>query len=215
MFGGGATRNAQAFGRMSANEMLGFESYLWTFNATTDDWKQLFSYQKCLTHEGCDTNAHGTVGPLHDNTFEPDSILGGMADLFMAKFGMKWIDDSNDGTNLGMSVMHRNIKVSAEGVFRQDSYCDLLKGVIASRFNLKVVSNALITKVILRKNGQKELSIFTKEIFLQIRLLMKLFSLRMLWRPLIFSNFLELVLVLNLKALELNVLSAILMLEKT
>lgn len=110
MLGGGTLRNGNAFSRLSAAEMEQLGSPLWTFNATTDDWKRLITYGKCLTGP-CDTNAHGTTGPLESNTFEPDSNMAVIKQAYMDGFGLPIIDDSNDGTNLGISNMHRNIKV--------------------------------------------------------------------------------------------------------
>lgn len=160
MMGGGAARNGNAFGRMSIAEMEGFNSPLWTFNATTQDWKALFTYVKCLTSP-CDLNAHGTTGPLMENTFAPDSVLEIVKNAYMSAFNLSWDDDSNDGTNIGLSLMHRNIKLNNFGIpIRQESYCSLLKPVIDVRPNLHVITEAVVTRIDLKKNGKNRVEFF-------------------------------------------------------
>lgn len=153
MLGGGASRNGNAFGRMSAAEMEGFNSSLWTFNATTDDWKALFSFDGCF--EGpCDTNAHGTTGPLRYKTFPLDPVLQTVNDTYSLHHGLGWDNDSNDGTNVGFSLLHRNIKTVNGSPFRQDSYCELLKPVVEKRKNLEILTGATVTKIEIKKNGK-------------------------------------------------------------
>lgn len=159
MLGGGALRNGNAFGRMSVEELAGFNSPLWTFNATNQDWKDLLTYRKCLTGN-CNTFAHGTTGPLQYDTFELDNILELVADAYASQFNLTWNDDSNDGSILGLSVMHRNIKVENGFPFRQEPYCNLLDGVINSRPNLEVLSEAVVTRVDLRSNGKNRVEYF-------------------------------------------------------
>lgn len=153
MLGGGATRNGNAFGRMSAAEMEGFNSSLWTFNATVEDWKDLFSFDGCL--EGpCNTEAHGTRGPLRYKTFPLDPVLQVVNTTYSVHHGLAWDDDSNDGTNLGLSIMHRNIKSFNGKPYRQDSYCELLKPIVSSRKNLDILTSATVLKIEFAKNGK-------------------------------------------------------------
>lgn len=146
MLGGGSLRNGNAFNRLSANEMEKFNSSLWTFNATTEDWKALFTYANCI-NQTCDTNAHGTTGPLTVTKFEMGSVLETVRDAYNATYNLPWDDDSNDGTNMGFSMLQRNIKVMNGTAVRQEPYCNMLKHVIESRQNLHVVTNAQVTKV--------------------------------------------------------------------
>lgn len=153
MLGGGVLRNGNAFGRMSSEEMAGFNSPLWTFNATTQDWKDIFTYNQCI-ESTCDTNAHGTSGPLLVDSFGLDSNLVNVNSVFQQQFGLQWDDDLNDGTNNALGLMHRNIKVVDGTPVRQEPFCNLLKGVIDDRKNLDVISGAVVTRIDLRNNGK-------------------------------------------------------------
>lgn len=154
MHGGAAIQNGNAFNRLSAEELEGFNSDLWTFDATNEDWKELFRYEQCLT-SGCNTTAHGTTGPLTVNTFSPDSVLAVSQSAISSVFNLQPNEDSNGGNNRGMSIMPRNIKVNDEGKpVRQEPYCTYLKPLLDSRPNLDVLSMATVLKVDIRNNGK-------------------------------------------------------------
>lgn len=152
--GGAALRNGNAFSRLTESELAGFNSSLWTFDATTNDWKDLFYHVPCTTSAGCNPDAHGTRGILHTNTFPPDANVALARDAMMEYFNLSWNNDSNGRSNIGVSLMHRNIKVVNGKPYRQEPYCNYLKPLLSQRRNLKMVTSALVTKVTLKKNGK-------------------------------------------------------------
>lgn len=152
--GGAGTTNGNAFSRLSADELNDFNSPLWTFDQTTEDWKDLYTYQQCVT-SSCNTTAHGTRGPLVVDIYPPDNVLALVNNTLAAAFNLTWDEDSNDGTNRGISLMHRNIKVDENGIpARQEPYCNFLQQFIGQRKNLDVVTQATVLKADLRNNGK-------------------------------------------------------------
>jgi choline dehydrogenase len=159
--GGAGLRNGNGFGRMSAAELAAYNSSLWTYEATNQDWKDLFTFQKCL--EGpCDTHSHGTEGPLIYDDFEPDQFLSWVNEAYKSVYNLSQIPDSNAGEIIGMSRLLRNIKIVNGKPVRQEPFCNLVKPVIAERPNLTVLGNALVSKIELGNNGEHRVKYYHK-----------------------------------------------------
>lgn len=154
--GGTALRNGGVFGRMAEADLARFNSSLWTWNATTEDWKDLFYHELCNTNAGCNTEAHGTRGILHTTTYPPDENVELARDALMEAFNLSWNPDSNSRSNFGVSLMHRNIKVVDGKPYRQEPYCSYLKPLLSERKNLEMETLAMVLKIVLKNSGKHE-----------------------------------------------------------
>lgn len=141
LLGGCASLNGNAFGRLTERDLGSWNSSLWTYNATLNDWTSLES-----TSDG-DPLHHGSTGPIITKMFPLDPHMTAIKQAVKQTFEVSENIDSSDDNADGISSMFRNMYVDSNGVaHRQTTYNKILRPVL-NRTNLVVHTGAFVLKI--------------------------------------------------------------------
>jgi len=153
ILGGGTSVNGNIFQRPPEDELAGYNSPLWTFDAVLDDWKAL------TTVVGGDPTIQGTSGPITVITPPPNAKQAAIQATAAAIFGISANPDLGDRTGRGIGSIPRNIlEINGTGL-RSDPYFEILKPVLG-RKNLKVVTAAFVNRILLSPSGKHRIEYF-------------------------------------------------------
>ena len=151
--GGGSSLNGEVFARITADNLARWNSSLWTYDATLDDWKDFVNFVDCVAPY-CNTTAHGTTGNLKTVKISPDPYLSMAMGAFASYMNLSLISDPQGYSAEGVGITHRNFEViNATTLVRQDAYTKLLKPYL-NRQNLKVIFGAKVLGVEIKANGK-------------------------------------------------------------
>lgn len=146
--GGGTSINGSAFGRYSADDLATWDSSLWTYEATLDDWKAM---ENCIGV--CDPAYHGTGGPIATRTVQPNSVLQQVMNVMPGIFGVPLNPDTSGPDATGVGLLYRNLDVVNGAPVRQDAWSRFLKPVL-DRPNLEIRTAAKVLKIDVAGNGK-------------------------------------------------------------
>jgi choline dehydrogenase len=151
LLGGGTSINGGAFGRFCAADLATWNSPIWTYEATLNDWKAM---EKC-SGTTCTPAYHGTNGPIKTRTIQPNSVLQQVMNVMPGIFGVPLNPDTSGPDQTGIGLLYRNVDVVNNAPVRQDAWTRFLKPVL-SRPNLEVRTAAKVLKIDLANNGKHE-----------------------------------------------------------
>ena len=151
LLGGGSSINGNVYSRFSSDDLAAWNNTFWTYNNTLDDWKAL---ESCSGVAGtCDPQYHGTDGPIHTVTVQPNTILQHVMNVMPTIFNVSLNPDVNGPSATGVGIMPRNVQVVGGLPVRQDSWSRVLKPV-SSRPNLVIKTGAKVLKIDYSSNGK-------------------------------------------------------------
>lgn len=148
--GGAQSLNGEAYDRLSEADMAAWNSSLWTFEATLDDFKEL------ETAENSDPTYHGTGGPIKTTRFELDSVMQNLLDTMVNQMGIPYNPDLSGPDSHGVGQMYRNIGQDNGDDFlsRQSGYEKILKPALDMP-NLELILGADVFQVIPHKRAPR------------------------------------------------------------
>lgn len=148
VLGGASSENGGVFHRPSTIDLSRWNSSLWTFNSTNDDWKALETYVP-----GGNPTIHGNSGPITVNVFPPDNVLTTIMNGLMTEFDQPYNNDTNSGVDTGVGGLGRNLAVVNGTAVRQDTWTRVLRPTL-NRTNVELLPAATVVRLELNSDGK-------------------------------------------------------------